>query len=148
MADTITIRLIPNDEMFLIIPLLRVLNDEISEELLRERIAEMAEQDYRCVGLFLGRRLVGICGLRIMTKYYVGRHVEPDNVIVLPEYRSRGLGHRLMAWVHEYARSQGCIASELNCYLSNWRGQAFWEAEGYSTIANHLQRVLTPESEP
>jgi GNAT superfamily N-acetyltransferase len=148
MADTITIRLIPAEEMFTIIPFLRVLNDTISEELLRERIVEMVDQDYRCAGLFLGRQLVGICGLRIMTKYYVGRHIEPDNVIILPEYRSRGLGHRLMAWVHAYARSQGCVASELNCYLSNVLGHAFWEAEGYSTIANHLQRVLTPESEP
>jgi GNAT superfamily N-acetyltransferase len=145
MADVINIRLIPSDEMFSIIPLLRLLNGAISEETLRERIREMVDQDYRCAGLFLNRQLVGICGLRIMTKYYVGRHVEPDNVIILPEYRSQGLGHCLMAWVHDYARSQGCVASELNCYISNVGGHSFWESEGYSAIAYHLQRALSPE---
>jgi GNAT superfamily N-acetyltransferase len=146
MADAINVRLISSDEMFSIIPLLRLLNAAISEETLRERISEMVDQDYRCAGLFLDGRLVGICGLRIMTKYYIGRHVEPDNVIILPEYRSQGLGRRLMAWVHDYARSQGCVASELNCYLSNLSGYSFWEAEGYSAIAYHLQRVLSSDS--
>ena len=139
MKDKMTIRMIPFEDLSSIIPLLQSLNDSIPETLLRERLLEMAGQGYQCAGLYDGDRLIGICGLWILTKYYVGKHIEPDNVVILEEYRSRGLGKRLLAWVHEYARSQGCIASELNCYLSNQRGNAFWEQEGYRKIAWHYQ---------
>ncbi|MHB8370851.1 MAG: GNAT family N-acetyltransferase [Leptospirales bacterium] len=139
MKDKMTIRMIPFEDLSSIIPLLQSLNDSIPETLLRERLLEMAGQGYQCAGLYDGDRLIGICGLWILTKYYVGKHIEPDNVVILEEYRSRGLGKRLLAWVYEYARSQGCIASELNCYLSNQRGNAFWEHEGYRKIAWHYQ---------
>ncbi len=144
--DNMTIQMIPVEDLFSIIPLLRVLNSTIPEVLLRERLGEMVGQGYQCAGLYDGGRLIGICGLWILTKYYVGKHVEPDNVVILEEYRGRGLGKRLMEWVHEFAKSQGAIASELNCYLPNERGNAFWEKEGYRKIAWHYQRPIESEN--
>lgn len=144
MFDGIEIRLIASTEICSLIPLLRVLNNAIPEPVLRARLGEMATQSYKCAGVYLNGELVGVCGLWILTKYYVGRHIEPDNMVILPEHRSQGLGHRLMAWVHDYAKSQGCIASELNCYLSNAHGHAFWEKEGYKKIAYHFRRDIEP----
>jgi GNAT superfamily N-acetyltransferase len=136
------ITLIPQEQLDTIIPLLNVLNDQISHETLKQRLSEMISQGYQCIGAYDEDKLVGICGIWIMTKYYVGKHIEPDNVLVLPEYRGTGLGKALLAWVYEYGRSQGCIASELNCYLPNTAGQQFWEAEGYTAIGYHYQKQL------
>ena len=92
--------------------------------------------------MYADDQLIGICGLWVLTKYYVGKHIEPDNMIILDDWRSKGLGKRLMAWVYDYAKSQGCVASELNCYLANPRAQAFWESEGYQKIAYHYKRSI------
>ena len=54
----------------------------------------------------------------------------------------KGLGKKLMAWVYDYGKSQGCIASELNCYLPNESGQKFWEREGYKVIAYHYKKPI------
>lgn len=143
-SGDIEIRLISNEEIYSIIPLLQLLNATIPEHTLRERLAEMLTQGYKCAGLYHQGKLAGICGLWIMTKYYVGKHLEPDNVVILPEYRSKGLGKQLMAWVYQYAQAQGCIASELNCYLPNERGHAFWEQEGYNKTAYHYRRLIAP----
>ncbi len=140
----INIQLIPNAEITAIIPLLRLLNNVIPEQTLRDRLDDMVRQGYKCAGLYLGGELIGICGLWIITKYYVGRHIEPDNVVILPEHRAKGFGKQLISWVCEYGRSQGCIASELNCYITNESGQAFWEKEGYNKIGYHYQRRLEP----
>lgn len=134
--------LIPKQDMLTIIPLLQVLNDKISEDVLKERVTEMVEKGYECVGAYDGEKLIGICGLWILTKYYVGRHIEPDNVMILPEYRGQGIGEKLMEWVYEYGRSKGCIASELNCYTSNTGGQKFWTNEDYKIVGFHYQRKL------
>jgi GNAT superfamily N-acetyltransferase len=70
----------------------------------------MVEKGYECVGVYDGNKMIGICGMWILTKYYVGRHIEPDNVMILPEYRGQGIGEKMMEWVYEYGRSKGCIA--------------------------------------
>ena len=138
-----TIKLIDTDKLYSIIPLLRVLNEKIDEDTLKQRLEEMIRQGYQCVGIYDQEMLAGISGLWFLTKYYVGKHIEPDNVIILPQYRGKGLGEQLMKWIYEYARSQGCTASELNCYVNNHGGQKFWMNEGYRVIGFHYQKMLS-----
>lgn len=137
-----TYRLVPKEEMAIIVPLLRVLNNTIEETVLRERLAEMVERGYECLGVFAEGKLIGICGMWILVKYYVGRHIEPDNVMILPDYRNKGIGEQMMKWVYAYGRSRGCVASELNCYTTNSGGQKFWANEGYRILGFHYQRQL------
>jgi len=135
-------RLIDSANLSCIIPLLRVLDISIESVILEQRLAKMISQGYQCVGIYDGEKLVGACGLWFITKYYIGDHVEPDNVILLPDYRSLGIGAQLMEWVHNYAKSKGCVASELNCYINNESGRTFWESEGYQAIGLHYQKKL------
>lgn len=136
------IRLIEKGEMEIIVPLLRQLNPKISFEVLKERLREMLLQQYQCVGAYHGDRLIGISGIWMLTKYYVGKHVEPDNVFILPEYQGKGVGQQLLEWIFSYAKSEGCTASELNCYTGNTAGQRFWEKQGYELVAFHYQKQL------
>ncbi len=129
-----------------IIPFLILLNQKIGEDILENRLTEMFTQGYKCVGIFEGEKMIGISGLWMMTKYYVGKHIEPDNVIIHPDYRGSGVGDALMKWIYDYAISQGCIASELNCYVSNKAGQKFWINQGYNVIGFHYQKMLNTYS--
>ena len=129
-----------------IIPFLSLLDQKIGEDILESRLIEMFTQGYRCVGIFDGEKIIGLSGLWMMTKYYVGKHIEPDNVIIHPDYRGSGVGDALMKWIFDYAISQGCIASELNCFVSNNAGQKFWINQGYNVIGFHYQKMLTPTS--
>ena len=137
-----TYRLIPENEISSIIPLLRLLNNSIEENVLQVRLAEMLDRGYECLGVYDGEKLIGICGMWILVKYYVGRHIEPDNVMIHPDYRNKGIGEEMMAWVYEYGRSKGCVASELNCYTTNSGGQKFWANEGYKILGFHYQKQL------
>lgn len=139
---TTEIKLIPTDKLVSIIPLITHLNPTVTETTLKTRLEEMIAQGYQCAGLYLNGQLIGICGMWIMTKFYVGKHIEPDNVFILPEYRRLGYSKQLLEWVHGYGLSQGCIASELNCYVSNKTGDAFWEQEGFAKIGYHYQKPL------
>ena len=136
------IQLMAVDKLISIIPLIQLLNPSLPDTLIQSRLEEMANQGYQCAGLYLDDQLIGICGLWIMTKFYVGKHIEPDNVFILPEYRRQRFGKQLLEWVYRYGKSQGCIASELNCYVTNTAGSAFWEQEGFAKIGYHYQRLL------
>jgi GNAT superfamily N-acetyltransferase len=139
---TSEIKLIPTDNLISILPLVQFLNLSLPVSILEDRLQEMASQGYQCVGLYFDGQLIGICGLWIMTKFYVGKHIEPDNVFILPQYRKQGFGKKLLDWVYEYGITQGCIASELNCYVVNETGNAFWEQEGFEKIGYHYQKTL------
>lgn len=136
------IKLIAPDILDSILPLIKQLNPTVSETTLTNRLNDMIAQGYQCVGLYHDSKLIGICGLWMMTKFYVGKHIEPDNVYLMPEYRGQGYGRQLLDWVYDYGKSQGCIASELNCYISNESGNAFWEREGFTKIGYHYQKPL------
>ncbi len=136
------IEIIPTENLISIIPLIKRLNPALSETIIKTRLEEMVGQGYQCAGLYHDNELIGICGLWIITKLYVGKHIEPDNVFILPDYRRQGLGRKLLDWVYGYGLSQGCIASELNCYISNETGEAFWEQEGFVKIGYHYQKHL------
>jgi GNAT superfamily N-acetyltransferase len=136
---------VEEDEIHSVIPLLKLLNPKLSDELLKQRLDEMLTQGYKCIGIFDGDALIGACGLWILTKYYVGRHIEPDNVVILPEYRSRNIGSQLMEWIDDYARENGCAASEVNCYIGNEKAHKFWKKQGYEVIALHFQKKYEAE---
>lgn len=137
---TTEIEIISPENLVSIIPLIKLLNPGLSEATIRTRLKEMVNQGYQCAGLYHDGELIGICGLWIMTKFYVGKHIEPDNVFILPQYRHQGYGKKLLAWVYDYGLTQGCSASELNCYITNETGIAFWEQEGFKKIGYHYQK--------
>lgn len=135
-------RLVEKNNIFSIIPLLSMLNPAIPEPTLRERLTEMVEHGYECLGVYDNDELIGICGLWILVKYYVGRHIEVDNVIIHPNHQGQGIGEEMMQWVFDYARSKGCVASELNCYTSNTGGNKFWHNQGYRILGFHYRKDL------
>lgn len=137
-----TIQLIEKENIEIILPFLEILNEKTDKEELRNRLMEMCGNNYECVGVYDGGKLIGITGLWILTKHYIGKHIEPDNVIILPEYRNQKIGEQLMQWIFDYAKQKGCVASELNCYVQNHKGVRFWINQGYRIIGYHMQKIL------
>ncbi len=142
MNDSITISLIPTNDLSVILPLVKMLNSTVDEALLAQRLDEMAGQGYQCAGAYQGEKLVAICGLWIATRFYCGKYIEPDNVVVHPDYRSFGVGHKLMAWVYDYARTLNCEVVELNSYVVSHRAHKFYFTEGFGITGFHFQKRL------
>lgn len=134
--------LIAKDNMEIILPILQKAAPHLSRETLQNRLRKMVDNGYECVGIYTANELIGISGIWTLVKYYVGKHIEADNVYILEEYRNLGLGAKLNIWLQNLATERGCDALEINCYIENTKGKAFWEANGYQTIGIHYQKLL------
>tara|TARA_R110000868_G_scaffold96475_1_gene265456 strand:+ start:485 stop:919 length:435 start_codon:yes stop_codon:yes gene_type:complete len=134
------VELIPYEEMEIILPLVIELNQgKYTIEVLQKRLKDMLVMGgYHCIGVYDARKLIGICGFWVLNKLYAGKHVEPDNVYVAPEYRSSGIGELMMNWLFNYAKSIDCIGAEVNCYAHNKKGKKFWERQGFEALGFHL----------
>jgi GNAT superfamily N-acetyltransferase len=139
---TYTIGLIANQDMVSLYPIIENLNEGMAYETFLERLHEMLTKDYYCIGVWHNNVLIACCGFWILTKFYNGKHIEPDNVGVLPAYRSVGLGKIMMDYLHEHAITLGCTCSELNAYATNERAHKFYFNEGYKILGFHFQKKL------
>lgn len=134
------IQWIEKDRLEEILPILQLLNEKTDTAILAQRLKEMKAHNYRCAGAYAEGRLIGICGAWILHKHYVGKHIELDNVMLLPEYRRLGIGEAMIAWLEAWAKSEGCVAGELNCYVQNSAGLKFWLNQGYRVLGFHCQK--------
>ncbi len=140
--SVIQFRLLDKSSITDIAGLLNELAPNFSLELLTERLEEMFERNYQCVGIYTDQNLIGVCGLWILTKYYSGRHLEPDNVYIKSDYQNQGIGEKLNEWLVAFARQNECRAIELNCYNENKKGHTFWQSNGFEVIGLHFSKTL------
>ena len=149
MDAKLKIQLVSYDKMESIIPLVFELNNgKITYDVLKSRLKSMLNMGgYKCVGVYDADELIGICGIWILNKLYVGKHIEADNVFIKKAYRNRGIGELLLNWVFEYAEKIGCEAAEVNFYVSNKKGRKFWEKHGFQPIGFHGVKKFNLEKE-
>ena len=137
-----TIGLMANEEMHTLYPLIEELNPGMQEASFEERLTEMQANKFNCIGVWLDDKLVACCGFWLLIKFYNGRHVEPDNVAVLTDYRNFGLGQIIMDYVHEHAKNLGCKVSELNAYVGNNKAHKFYFKDDYKILGFHFRKEL------
>ena len=125
----------------IIAPLIHeLMGHKIQDDLLKERLNAMFDQNYECHGIYddSNRKLIGIFGLWFAIRHYSGKTCEPDHVYIIPEYRSKGLGKWVFKWIFAYAKEKGCQTSELNSYVSNYPSHKFYLNNGYEILGYHF----------
>lgn len=139
----IQFRIIEPSEILTIVPLLHQLNSgNISEETLKERALEMADQNYECLGIYDAHTLIGICGMWFQTRHYSGRSCEIDHVIIDDNYRGQGIGGKMMDFIYYYTRKKNCNWVELNTYVDNFPSHKFYYNQDFEAKGYHFTRQL------
>tara|TARA_B110000211_G_scaffold44080_1_gene46471 strand:- start:15064 stop:15489 length:426 start_codon:yes stop_codon:yes gene_type:complete len=134
---------IPSKDILIILPLLRKLGSEnVGDVLLRERLLEMVDQHYECIGLYEENKLIGICGMWFQTRHYAGKSMELDHVIIDDTHRNKGVGGLLMEFVYAYAKEKSCKWIELNTYVHNFPSHKFYYNQGFVAKGYHFVKEL------
>lgn len=112
-------------------PLIHQLNPEIEEKDFLTRLKAMLEEGYRCIGAYRDGELVGVSGFWVGTRFWCGRFIEPDNVVVDENCREGGVGRVLMEWIEAEGRRLGCDIMKLETYAAKVGARAFYRRQGY-----------------
>ena len=118
LLSEIVIRLLAKDELAMILPLVQELNPGVPPAVLAQRLQDMTAQGYRCTAAFADDCCIGVAGIWLGTRFWCGRYLDIDNVIVDPQYRGVGIGQQLMDWVENYAHKEGCEIMVLDAYVT------------------------------
>jgi GNAT superfamily N-acetyltransferase len=126
-----------------IVPLANKLHPHMDPEKVRAYLAEMFNlPTYHCFGLWQDGKLVAMSNGWITVRFYSGKQLEVDNVIVDPDLRSKGVGKYFFQHIQDWAQQHQCKTIELNTYVQNSKSHKFYFNEGYSILGFHFQKVL------
>ena len=74
--------------------------------------------------------------------YRKSKYIEVENMGVIPEYRSRGIGTMLMEECLKWAKSKGFQKAYVNSYFNNQKAIEFYKRNGFSEIDLSLEKNL------
>lgn len=131
---------IPAPNITSILPLAQKANSALTPEILATRLSAMQNHGYHCAGLYYDGELIGISGYWIGVKFYCGKYLELDNVIIDEAHRSKGFGELLVDWLEQHARDINCEMVMLDAYTSNTRAHKFYTQKDYAIIGYHFAK--------
>ncbi len=134
--------LVTIDEMVNQISVIQELDPHLTIHEYEMMLNEMLANGYGQIGVFENEKCIAISGFWINTKLYSGKYLEMDNVVVLPEYRSKGIGKILSDWCIQKAKENNCKRLMLDAYLENKKAHTFYEREGFTKRGFHFIKDL------
>ena len=112
-----------------------------AEELIEEFSQLLDSEECAVFLLHINDKPAGFAQCQLRHDYVEGAHTSPvgylEGIYVLPEYRSQGHAHELLAHCEQWARSQGCTEFASDCELDNTGSLAFHLKMGF-TEANRV----------
>ena len=105
-------------------------------------LKEMQPHNYKQVVVLENNNAVGLAGYWINTRLWCGKYIDADNVVVHPDYRSKGIGKLLMHEIEKEGIKQGCNISVLDVYVDNFKAHKFYYREGYIARGYHFLKPL------
>jgi len=124
-----------------------VLGQQLNPKMTLEQIQNLLNEmftlpTYRCFGLFLNKKLVGISSGWITVRFYSGKQLEVDNVIIDNSLQSKGLGKQFFDFIENWAKENSCETIELNTYVQNSKSHKFYFNLGYSILGFHFWKHI------
>lgn len=135
------IRELNPSEMPAIHPLIRQLNPTMGKALFTRRLKAMLADGYRAIAVFDGTRMVAISGFWIRTRFWCGKQLDIDNVVVDKAYRGKGIGTLMDRWLFDLACTEKAELIVLDSYASAHDAHAFYHQQGYGITGYHFTKA-------
>ncbi len=119
------------------------LNPHLSIDQIQQYLLTMFNmENYTCFGLFENNKLIGISSAWTTVRFYSGKQLEVDNVIISKEYQSKGYGQFFFNYIENWASKRAYKSVELNTYVQNTLSHKFYCKLGYQILGFHFVKKI------
>lgn len=107
------------------------------------RVKALGDTDgFRLVRLLDDGDVRAVAGYRIMSMLYCGRLLYVDDLVTDARVRSRGYGSRLLDWLKDEARAEGCAELQLISRVVREQAHRFYFRHGLGIECFHFRMHL------
>ena len=128
------------------LPLIKELNQSLSDEVIKKRFLECLDDNYKLLAWTDGAECLAIVGYRIDIKIFSGKSMYIDNLCVIEPMRSSGLGKAVLNHVEKIAFDSGCEKCILDTFTSNTKSHKFYYREGFEVWGFHFVKELSMQN--
>jgi GNAT superfamily N-acetyltransferase len=104
--------------------------------------AQMAEAGWSLIYVEDGDAVAAVAGFRIQHMLFSGKTLYVDDLVTAEDRRSKGFGERLMAWMENHARQQGCETFSLDSGTQRTEAHKFYFRQGLAITSFHFAKKL------
>ncbi|MCC7202046.1 MAG: GNAT family N-acetyltransferase [Nitrospirae bacterium] len=126
-------------------PVMRELRHHITEDQFLSRVRSQESAGYRLAFLEGENGVVAVAGFRVGENLAWGRFLYVDDLVTLPEHRSKGHGAELLSWLKEQAAKEGCEQIHLDSGVQRKEAHRFYEREGMTMASLHFAEKIAPD---
>ena len=131
------------DEIYATYSLVRTLTPDMQRDEFIAIQDAMMKQGYQCVGAYdQHHKLRGLCGFWVTHRFYCGKALRIDNVIVDHMCKGYGIGEALMAFVEKEAKRIGACSMILDAYAHSKESHEFYLRQEMQVIGVHFIKAL------
>ena len=123
-------------------PVIQHLRDVEDATAFLQRVRNQQQSGYRLVFVCDSGAPVAVAGFRLGENLAWGRHLYVDDLVTLPEARSKGYGATLLTWLSRLAQSEGARELHLDSGTGRADAHRFYEREGLEVTSYHFKRKL------
>lgn len=105
-------------------------------------LVDMLANNYGQIQVKDNNEIIGVCGVWLGTKLWCGKYLEMDNVIIAPNYRSKGLGKLITEYAENLAKEKNCNIMALDAYTNNFKAHKFYYNHGFEPKGFHFIKDL------
>ncbi|MEN9743893.1 MAG: hypothetical protein RLZZ65_1698 [Bacteroidota bacterium] len=131
------------EEMLAHLSVLQVLYPSLTLEQYDQELELMLPHNYGQLAIFdSNQNCVAICGYWIGNKLWIGKYLELDNIVVVANYRSQGVGDLIFKTLEQKAKDEQCNMLSLDSYTTNFKAHKFFYNQGFAPKGFHFIKLL------
>lgn len=143
MDKQINFRILSSNDLNKIAVLGQQLNSKLSLDEIQSYLHQMfSQQNYMCFGAYLDDELVGVSSGWTTVRFYSGKQLEVDNVIIDASVQSKGIGKQFFHYIENWAKENDYKTIELNTYVTNSKSHKFYFNIGFSILGFHFWKKI------
>lgn len=117
---------------------LKELRTHLTEAQLLTQVKEQRAQGYQVAVAESDGTVTAVAGFVITLKLAWGTHMYVDDLVTGERWRATGVGGRLMAWLKDHARQQGCGQLHLDSGVQRFAAHRFYLRHGFDIASHHF----------
>ncbi|PCJ43620.1 MAG: GNAT family N-acetyltransferase [SAR86 cluster bacterium] len=105
-------------------------------------VREMEKSDYNLLYIEEDSTVVAVAGYRIALNLFMGKHLYVDDLVTAGDKRSKGYGEKLISWLRDLAKEEGCSYLHLDSGTHRGRAHKFYFEQGFTIASYHFSEKL------
>ncbi len=131
------------NEMLEAFPLVNLMYKKMTQDEFSSALDQMISlSNYQMVAAFQGEKMIGVSGYWIASMLYCGLYLQASNIVVADEFRSKGVGKKILNFLEEKAKTANCKKIVLDSYTENKQSHPLYFRENFYIRGFHFMMDL------